>query len=111
MERASKVMYSIANFFTWILVLLAVAGIVLCSLVLAGVNLGEAATGANLGVGTLVGCIIIFIVGIITIAMVRRAKNSNSSKGWDVLFLILGIFGGKIFYFLGGLFGLIAVRR
>ena len=54
---------------------------------------------------------IIFIVCWITIAMVRRAKAQGTSKAWDLLFLILGIVGANIFYFLGGLFGLIAPRR
>ena len=64
-----------------------------------------------LGIGTLIYFIIILIGSLITIWMVRRAKDSNSSKGWDVLFLILGLIGGNIFYVLGGIFGLVAVRR
>jgi hypothetical protein len=63
-----------------------------------------------LNVGGIVGYSIILIVAIITIAMVRRAKAAGSSKGWDVLFLILGIIGANIFYFLGGIFGLVARR-
>lgn len=106
MEKASKVMYSIANFFTWIVVIIAIAGIVLSSLQLAGIldNNGSALV-------TLVYSSVLLVISIITIAMVRRAKASNSSKGWDVLFLVLGIVGANIFYFLGGLFGLIAPRK
>ena len=108
MEKASRVMYSIANFFTWIIVLLAIAGIVFSSLALA--NVIQLEEGQNLGLGSLIGCIFILIVALITIAMVRRAKAADSSKAWDVLFIIFGVFGGNIFYILGGIFGLVARR-
>ena len=110
MERASKVMYSIANFFTWILVILSIVGIVFAVLGIVGVIAMEGDLAALAGIGTIVYLAIILIVGLITIAMVRRAKANGSSKGWDLLFMILGIIGGNIFYFLGGLFGLIARR-
>ena len=115
MEKASKVMYSIANFFTWILVILCIAGIVFSSLQMAGKLVEWGWTGEDtnpfFGMGSLITLIFLLIVSLITIAMVRRAKASDSSKAWDVLFLILGLIGGNIFYTLGGLFGLIAVRR
>ena len=107
MEKASKVMYSIANFFTWIVVILCIVSIVFSSLSLAHVIDGN----QFLGVGSLVATIVILVVSLITIWMVRRAKDSKSSKAWDLLFLILGIFGSNIFYILGGIFGLIAPRR
>lgn len=108
MEKASRVMYSIANFFTWIIVILCIVSIVFSSLSLAHV-IKDA--DAFLNVGSLVGTIIVLIVSLITIWMVRRAKASDSSKAWDVLFLILGILGGNIFYVLGGIFGIVAPRR
>ena len=107
MEKASAVMYSIANFFTWVLVFLSLAGIVFCALDLANIWHPELPL---LGATGIVYYAIILIVAFITIAMVRRAKAKGTSKGWDVLFLVLGIIGGNIFYFLGGLFGLIAPR-
>ena len=107
MEKASAVMYSIANFFTWIIALVAIAGIVFSGLAIAGVEVGSLDL-SKFGVGSLIYCAIILIVALITIAMVRRAKTAGTSKAWDVLFLILGIVGANIFYFLGGLFGLIA---
>lgn len=110
MEKASKVMYSIANFFTWILVILSIVGIVFAVLGIVGVIAMEGDLAALAGIGTIVYLSIILVVGLITIAMVRRAKANGSSKGWDLLFMILGIVGGNIFYFLGGLFGLIAHR-
>ena len=110
MEKASKVMYSIANFFTWILVILSIVGIVFAVLGIVGVIAMEGDLAALAGIGTIVYLAIILIVGLITIAMARRAKANGSSKGWDLLFMILGIIGGNIFYFLGGLFGLIARR-
>lgn len=112
MEKASKVFYSIANFFTWILAIFFIAGIVFSSLKIANVFVIEGISeNAYYGIGSLITCIFMLIVCLITIAMVRRAKADNSSKAWDFLFLILGIFSGNIFYFFGGLFGLIAVRK
>lgn len=111
MEKASKVMYSIANFFTWVLVILCIAGIVVFSLMIPGIipnNTGY--TGAGL-IGAIIYLSIVLVISLITIAMVRRAKANNSSKGWDFLFIILGVLGGNIFYVLGGIFGLIAPRR
>ena len=110
MEKASRVFYSIANFFTWIIVLLCVAGIVFSALSLGDVfDLFPELN--DYGVGSLIGCIFLLIVSLITIAMVRRAKAQGTSKFWDVFFMIVGILGANIFYFFGGLFGLIAVRR
>ena len=113
MERASRVMYSIANFFTWILAIFSIAGIVLSILTMTKVIPipDDPMVNMILGVGGIVYFAIILIVALITIAMVRRAKDKNSSKGWDVLFLVLGILGGNVFYVLGGIFGLVAVRR
>ena len=114
MERASRVMYSIANFFTWILVILCIVGIVFSSFQIAGLLVKWGWSSGEetpfFGVGSLIWLIIVLIVGLITIAMVRRAKATDSSKGWDVLFLILGIIGGNIFYILGGIFGIVARR-
>ena len=108
METASKVMYSIANIFNWILAVVYAAGIVLSALVMAGVM--QNVNGVNLNVGTLVGCIIGFIVALIIIALVRTAKAKNTSKGWDILFIVLGVLGGNPFYILGGIFGVVAPR-
>ena len=108
MEKASKVMYSIANFFVWIVVLLMVAGIVFC--VLGALNVFQINPEQPLGWGHMVPFIIVLVIALISIAMVRRAKAADSSKGWDVLFLILGIIGGNIFYILGGIFGIVARR-
>ena len=109
MEKASRVMYSIANFFTWILVLLYAVGIVFSILVMASVvkdpdlaKLGEPAS--------LISLIVALIVALITIGLVRIAKNKRSSKGWDILFIVLGVLSGNPFYVLGGIFGVVAVR-
>ena len=110
MEKASKVMYSIANFFTWILVIVCIVGIVLSSLSMAHVVFKDA-DFRFIGLGSLIYLIIVLIVSLITIWMVRKAKADNTSKGWDLLFIILGFLGSNIFYILGGIFGLIAPRR
>jgi phosphotransferase system glucose/maltose/N-acetylglucosamine-specific IIC component len=110
MEKASRVMYSIANIFNWIIAIFAIAGIVLSILDMTNVLPEDVAANAQLGVGTLVGCIFIFLVAFITILMVRRAKAQGSSKAWDVLFIVLGVLAGNLFYVLGGIFGLVARR-
>lgn len=98
MGKASAVMYSIANIFNWIVLLASIAGIVLSILNKVGV------TSINLGYG-LVFFIIALIVAIIIISLVRKAKAKGTSKFWDVLFIILGVFSANIFYILGGIFG------
>ena len=111
MEKASKVMYSIANVFNWILVLLLIAGITIFSLMYVGViqNTTEY-QGASM-LGAIIYLSIALFFALITVAMVRKAKADGSSKFWDFLFMIFGILGANIFYFLGGLFGLIAPRN
>jgi uncharacterized membrane protein len=111
MEKASRVMYSIANFFTWVVVLFSIAGIVICSLMIAKVIPAEGEIAQYANVAGIVLFAIILIVSIVTIAMVRRAKAKDSSKGWDVLFIVLGVLGWNIFYILGGIFGLVAPRK
>ncbi len=110
MEKASKVMYSIANVFNWIIAILCIVGIVLSSLTIAG-SLFSDHKFNFVGVGSLITCIIVLIFCLITIWLVRMAKKNDTSKGWDLLFIILGILDLNIFYFLGGIFGLIAPRR
>ena len=110
MGKASAVMYSIANFFTWLLALIWMAGIVFSILAIAHVYEPNFGGELQFGVASLILFIFLLLVALITIAMVRRAKTAGTSKAWDVLFLILGIVGGNIFYFLGGLFGLIAAK-
>ena len=109
MHKASYVMYSIANFFTWIVVLLSIAIIVLS--ILGGANVVPALREAGFNWGYMVYGIVLLIVSLITIAMVRRAKAKGSSKAWDVLFIILGVLGANIFYVLGGIFGLFARKQ
>ena len=50
------------------------------------------------------------IINFVLVLLARKSKAANTSKFWDVLFLILGFLAGNIFYFLGGLFGIIARR-
>lgn len=115
MERASRIMYTIANIFTWIIVLFSIAGIVFSILSIADVfnifeNLPQI-RGIEYGVASLVYFIIVLLVGIVTITLVRIAKGKNTSKGWDILFIVLGVLGSNIFYILGGIFGVIAPRK
>ena len=106
MHKASAVMYSIANLFNWIVLICALAGIVLS--ILGGTNLVPAIREAGFSFAHLAYFVITFIASLILIAMVRMAKKKGTSKGWDVLFIILGVLGSNIFYILGGIFGLFA---
>jgi len=108
METASKIMYTIANIFTWILVFLCVAGIVLSALAMAHIMKVTDAYGST---KLLVYYIVTLVIALVSISLVRIAKGKNTSKGWDILFIVLGFIGSNIFYFLGGLFGLIAPRN
>lgn len=110
METASRVMYSIANVFSWIAALVYAAGLVFSILSVADVfHLFPELQ--NYGVGSIVAFAIVLFFTLLTIMLVRKAKSKNSSKFWDVLFIILGILGWNIFYFLGGIFGVVAIRR
>ena len=86
--------------------ILFVVAIVFSILTLTNVHVFE---GFN-SVGLLVYYVIALLVCLLLIAVTRIAKNKKSSKGWDLLLMILGIISWNIFYFLGGLFGLIAIR-
>lgn len=110
MSGASKVMYTIANVFTWIEVLLGITGIVLASLMFVGVMPNNTEYTAASLLSLIITTSIAVFFCLIAIMMVRRAKTSGSSKMWDVLFVILGVLGFNIFYVLGGIFGLIAAK-
>ena len=106
MQKASAIMYSIANIFNWIILICAVIGIVFS--ILGGLNVIPDAAAAGLGFGTLVYFIVMLLSAMIIIWMVRRAKAKGTSKAWDVLFIVLGVLSSNIFYVLGGIFGLFA---
>ena len=110
MSGASKVMYTIANVFNYIALVLGIAGIVVISLVLCGVIPNNTEyTYSSLLVLVISTSIAVFFTFIL-IAMTRVAKANGSSKGWDFLFIILGVLGFDIFYVLGGIFGLFASK-
>ena len=109
MEKASKVMYSIANIFNWFFAILALVSIVISSLALAHVLPADMDT-SGIGVPTLVWSIFAFILAIIVIFMVRRAKKAGTSRAWDIFFLVVGILQLNPFYVLGGIFGIVARR-
>ena len=108
MSGASKVMYSIANFFTWVVVVGCVVGIIIFPLQVVGIlERSPEMTDGNL-VGYSIGLGIVLLFSLISIALVRTAKRSGTSKGWDFLFVIIGVLSSNIFLILGGIFGLIA---
>ncbi len=111
MEKASKVMYVIANIFSWIEVVLCATMIVFISLAMANIgNFGQilADQGVVAGIPAIVAFSIAILVNLVLIALVRKAGDKKTSKGWDILVLILGIIGWNVFYILGGIFGLVA---
>jgi uncharacterized membrane protein HdeD (DUF308 family) len=112
MGTASKVMYKIANIFNWILL---VVGIILliCGICgTAGVIKNDGTMSAEQFTAEMIVLLVFgiwFLVWpIVMIVLTRKAEKAGTSKGWDILFLVLGILGEDVFYFLGGLFGLIA---
>ena len=109
MEKASKVMYTIANIFVWINIVVAIFGIVLCGLNIAHVTIPDADI-SQFTLPYLVYLIIVIIASIVTIALARMAKKKGTSKGWDILFIVFGVLSSNIFYLLGGLFGVIAKK-
>ena len=110
MKVASRVMYSIANFFNWIVVLTCIAGIVVLPMVMCGVIKNTTQYTNSQLLATVIYLAITLFFTFIVISMVRIAKHRGSSKGWDFLFVILGILSMNIFYVLGGIFGLFAAR-
>ena len=110
MGTASKVMYSIANFFNWIVILASISGIVVFSLMSVGIVPNNTGYSFSYLIGAIIYFSLVLLFSFISISMVRIAKKSGSSKGWDLLFVIIGVLCGNIFYVLGGIFGLIAVR-
>jgi len=114
MEHASKIMYKIANIFNWIEfacgIIVVICGILMAVGAVNGSHLtGEAAALAASGPSVMIGLgIYVIIITIVIIILTRKAYAKGSSKGWDIAFMVIGICGQNVFYFLGGLFGLIA---
>ena len=93
----------------------ALSSVVICGILMAvgavnGAHLtGEAAVLAASGPSVMIGLgIYVIIITIVVIVLTRKAYAKGSSKGWDIAFMVIGICGQNVFYFLGGLFGLIA---
>lgn len=106
MKKASSIMYTIANIFTWILVIDCIVMIILSILSKTNVLNAESLKGREIAL--IITFVYLLVVSILSIVLVRIAKDRNSSNFWHVLFLILGIFGANIFYLFGGIFGLAA---
>ena len=107
MSTASKIMYTIANIFNWIMALFLIAAIVIHIIAMTG-NMPADVNVQGLGTGTLVATIISLLFVILTIILVRMAKRNGTSKGWDILFIVLGVLDLNPFYILGGIFGVLA---
>ena len=110
MGVASKVMYSIANFFTWIIVICCIAGLIFLPLTMFGIIANNTGYPFATLLGYTIYLSVVLIFALISISLVRIAKKNGTSKGWDLLFIIIGILSGNIFLLLGGIFGLFALR-
>lgn len=115
MEHASKIMYKIANVFNWIEfacgIILVLCGILMTAGVINSSNANLTGDAAALAAapGVMIGLgIYVIIITIVIIILTRKAYEKGSSKGWDIAFMVIGICSDNLFYFLGGLFGLIA---
>ena len=120
MKVATRVMYTIGKIFSIIeligFVLLTVLGILY--IVLAPTlaeqleQYADAATVMAAGISMIVYGLIFTVIVILTIALVnnahRKIKAGDRRKFPHILVMVMGFVSGDIFYFLGGLFGLIA---
>jgi uncharacterized membrane protein HdeD (DUF308 family) len=113
MEDASKVMYKIANVFNWLALVLGVLFIILSIVFFANPNTPvngqtDPESVTAIAVTFLVLGIWWIILPLVLIFTTRRAYAKESSQNWDIVFLILGILSGSLFYILGGAFGIAA---
>ena len=111
MERASRVMYTIANIFNWIALVLAVFLVVSGILYVANVQDFMKVVTVDSPWFNIVYGVLMFLVCLAIITLVRIAKAKGSSKGWDILFIVMGAVTWNPFYILGGIFGLVAPRK
>ena len=109
MKVASRVMYTIANFFTWIEVLVCITGIIVIPLMMSGVITNNTGYSNQYLQSAVITLAFVLFFPLILIGMVRIAKSRESSIFWDILFLFLGIITGNIFYILGGIFGMFSL--
>lgn len=109
MKVASRVMYTIANFFTWIEVLVCITGIIVIPLMMSGVITNNTGYSNQYLQSAVITLAFVLFFSLILIGMVRIAKSRDSSIFWDILFLFLGIITGNIFYILGGIFGMFSL--
>lgn len=109
MKVASRVMYTIANFFTWIEVLVCITGIIVIPLMMSGVITNNTGYSNQYLQSAVITLAFVLFFSLILIGMVRIAKSRESSIFWDILFLFLGIITGNIFYILGGIFGMFSL--
>jgi lysylphosphatidylglycerol synthetase-like protein (DUF2156 family) len=111
MEKASRIMYKIANIFNWIELVCGIICIVAGIIVLTGAaaSANVPAAFASLGKsGMLIVGIWMVIISVVLIVLTRLAYAKGSSKGWDILFIVFGVLNDNVFYILGGIFGLVA---
>ena len=109
MRKASEVMYRIANFFIWILIICLIAIIVFSIL-----SITEVLPNEKMGLVTLIVAGIYLIIELIVLGFSRHAANSARDGNKRALphlwMLFMGIISGNVFFFLGAIFGLVSLR-
>lgn len=127
MKNASKIMYTIGKVINVIEIVFAVLFILLSVLIISQPNaiaeeaIKQGATALDTpqkaqscGIVMLVGAIIALIVSIVIFILatraVKRLKENDKGTTPHVIMLVIGVFG-DIFYFLGGLFGILSVNE
>ncbi len=116
MEDASKIMYKIANVLNWIALAFGVIFIILSIVLFANPNTPvnnttDPVTILSYATELLIIGLWYLILPFVLIIITRIAYKKDSSQNWDILFLVLGVLTLSLFYFLGGLFGIMAKNK
>ncbi len=111
MKTAARIMYTIGLIFSWIALLLLGVSVVLSGLLVGGVV--QAQEELPYPPTTLLVISIVFLViYILVIVLGTRARraigNNQVNIAPHILCLVMGAVSGDLFYFLGGIFGLVA---
>lgn len=120
MKTATRVMYTIGKIFSIIeligFLLMVVGGIIMIvaapAIAEQSEQYADATAAIAAGTSLIVFGLIYAVIVILTIALVnnahRKIKAGDRRKFPHILVMVMGFVSGDIFYFLGGLFGLIA---
>ena len=109
MKNSSKTMYKIGRIFSYVLLGLAILWCVLSfiSILKAGDDVERASAISNFIMGILyLGAVIVTII--LASKALAALENNEVNKKEHITMIVVGAISSDIFYFLGGIFGLIA---